>query len=59
MIWLYEQDWLMVQNENSNGIQMNDPIDENNQVDEFDSMNEGEHMDGMGPYGWTLSREWN
>ncbi len=49
----------MVQNENSNGIQMNDPIDENNQVDEFDSMNEGEHMDGMGPYGWTLSREWN
>ncbi len=51
MIWLYEQDWLMLQNENSNGIQMNDPIDENNQVDEFDSMNEVEHMDGMRPYG--------
>ncbi len=59
MIWLYEQDWLMVQNEDSNWIQMNDTINENNQVDEFDSMNEGEHMDGMGPYHWTLSHEWN
>ncbi len=59
MIWLYEQDWLMVQNKNSNGIQMIDPIDENNQVDKFDIMKEGEHMDGMGPHGWTLSHEWN
>ncbi len=49
----------MVQNEDSNWIQMNDTINENNQVDEFDSMNEGEHMDGMGPYHWTLSHEWN
>jgi len=40
----------MVQNEDSNWIQMNDTINENNQVDEFDNMNEGEHMDGMGPY---------
>jgi len=49
----------MVQNKNSNGIQMIDPIDENNQVDKFDIMKEGEHMDGMGPHGWTLSHEWN
>jgi hypothetical protein len=28
-------------------------------VDKFDIMKEGEHMDGMGPHGWTLSHEWN
>jgi hypothetical protein len=27
-------------------------------VDKFDIMNEGEHMYGMGPHGWTLSHEW-